>query len=522
MSAASIRPSLSTRHICLYSVIASIVFSLAVLHQHDLINNDGILYVLTAELLQNWQISDAFKLFNWPFLPLLISLLDKLTDIGLENSAYTLIILFDAAFIVAFILIVKELGGDTRTQIIAVLVVFSLAYFNENRGDITRDHGYWACYLFSILQYLKFYRSSSMWQGLGWSITMLLGALFRIEGFVIWTLLPLVIFLRNETSVADKFFFFLRSYVLHILVFILVSIYITTSDINVLLSTKVNNIISTIGYLLDGIGTDMNNRLTALKTGVLHNYSDDYAPSAIAAIFFLILTDKILTALTIPFAGLYCFASLRTIFHRLDIRLIKVLAWAAILNVLIISVYLSKYFFLSARWAIPTALTFLLFVPFMLGEAINNWRIFKGQRSRYMKITYMIFSLIIVYGLLDGLISTSRPKIHIKDAGTWIKHNIDKDSSLYANYEMVLYYSGRLQQFWKDGRNSLQLSNISDSKLLQFDYLAIKLDQTDTVTMDRLNNMADCFLEKKRLSSPRNPDIIIILARQTACDGLLK
>ncbi len=150
--------TLSTRNICLVGVIISVIFSIVVLHQHDLINKDGARYVQTAELLQNGLIGDAFKHYNWPFMPLLIAVIDNISGAGLENSAYIVNSLLDAAMLVAFILIVKELGGDVRAQIAAVVVILSLAYLNENRADVIRGHGYWSCYLFSLLLYLKFYR----------------------------------------------------------------------------------------------------------------------------------------------------------------------------------------------------------------------------------------------------------------------------------------------------------------------------------------------------------------------------
>ncbi|MCP4089306.1 MAG: hypothetical protein GY746_05895 [Gammaproteobacteria bacterium] len=500
-------------------MVVSVIFSLVVLYQSDLINKDGIQYVLTAELLQNGQVGDAFRLYNWPFMPLLMSAVDKLTGVGIENSAYILNTLFDAALIVAFVLIVKELGGNVRVQIIAALVIFSLAYFNENRADIIRGHGYWFCYLYSLLLYLRFYRSPGLWLGLGWSATLLLGALFRIEGFAVWVALPLVVLFRSETTMTKKIYHFLQSYLLHLLILIVALVYISSSHHDLFMATKLKQIVKAFEYLLDGIGLDMDNRIAALKSSVLDiDYSGDYAIPALVSIFLLILGDKVLTAMTIPYAGLYVFPSLRAVFQQLDSRLVKVLIWAATINILVISIFLSRKFFLSARWVIPAALTLLLFVPFMLDKALDDWRSCIGRKPKYMRVTYIVFGLFVVYGMLDGLISTSPSKIYVKDAGVWIKNNIDKDSSIYTNYNRVLYYSGRMEKYRGSHSIRKMLKNISRRKLLRFDYLALQFRQSDAVIMERLNVVSNCLLEVKRFSGPRKSDVVIFKTRRDACN----
>ncbi len=502
---------ITTRQICFFSVIISITFSIVVFQQHDLINKDGALYVQTAELLQNGLISDAFKHYNWPFMPLLIAVIDNISGAGLENSAYIVNSLLDAAMLVAFILIVKELGGDVRAQIAAVVVILSLAYLNENRADVIRGHGYWSCYLFSLLLYLKFYRSPGLWLGLGWSLAMLVGALFRVEGFVIWMALPLVMFLRSETPIVDKFIYLLQSYALQIFIAFLVSIYVLTVNNDFVLASKLSQITKMLEYLLNRVGEDMGGRVLALSADVLHSrYSDDYAIPALAAIFLLILGDKIITAITIPYAGLYLFPSLRNSLQKLDSGPVKVLTWAIIINLVILSVFLSRHFFLSTRWAIPAALTLLLFVPFMLIKALDSWVKLTGPWSSPVKITYIVFSLFIVYGVLDGLISTSPPKTYIKDAGIWIKNNIDKDGTLYTNNNRISYYSGRKI---KRGRGKKAFRD----SLLRFDYMAIQFDDDDVSMSAKMQKWSRCLIEINRFSGPK-AIVAVFQVRRDVCN----
>ena len=517
MTTMNFQPNLTTRQICIYGVIASVLFSLTVLLQQDLINKDGVLYVAVAGMIQNGQFSSAITLYPWPFFSLLIAGVDAVTGIGLDPSAYMLITLFDALLLVAFVLIVKELGGDTRVQIAAIVVIFSLVYMNESRADVMRDHGYWSCYLFSLLLFLKFYKSPGLWLALGWSATILLGALFRIEGFVVWAALPLVLLLRKDTSLAEMNKYLFQLYLLHIIIGIALASYLWITKDGYLLATRLGDFKLLFGELLDGLGVDMERRISVLKAGVLDaQYSADFARSSVVGIILIILGSKVITTVSPPYVGLFFISSLRTKIKELDPRMIRVIAWAGMINLVIVLSILIPRFFLSARWVLPFAFTLLLFVPFMLVRVLDNFRANREGRRKRTTALYLIFGLFILYGFLDGLISTSPSRSYVKDAGIWIKHNLDLESKVYTNESRVDHYSGRYKS--RHGYDKLR-----PNKWHKYDYIVISLKQDDVDRMNAINSKSSCLAEIKQFVGPRKAMIKIFRVNHDAgCDDEAK
>ncbi len=491
------RPTFTTRQICIYGVVASILFSITVVLQHDLLNDDGVLYVGVAKLLQNGQFSDAVALYGWPFFSLLIAAVDLVTGVGLDASAYILITLFDALLLVAFILIVKELGGDARVQIAAVVVIFSLAYMNENRADVIRDHGYWACYLLSLLLYLKFYKSPGLWLALGWSTAILLGALFRIEGFVVWAAMPLVMLIRKDTSLGAKIKRLFQLYLLHLVIGIALASYLWVTRDDSIFATRLGDFKLLFENLLNGFGVDMESRISALKTGVLDTrYSSDFAVSSIVGIILIILGSKIITTITTPYLGAFLVPSLRARLKELDSGLIRVIVWSGVISLLVVLSILIPRFFLSARWVLSFALTLLLFAPFLLVQALENWESNKAGRRKRVTAVYLAFGLFILYGFLDGLISTSPSKSYVKESGIWIKQNLDKGNKVYANDSRILHYAGLYK---KRGGYGV----IRPKRWVKYDYLAIKMKLDDQTINEEINSRAGCLTDIKQFTGPR-------------------
>lgn len=499
-----LRTTFTTRQICIYGVVASILFSMTVLLQHDLLNGDGILYVRVAKLLQNGQFSDAIALYGWPFFSVLIAAVDLVTGVGLDASAYILVTLFDAALLVAFILIIKELGGDARVQIAAIVVVFSLAYMNENRADVIRDHGYWTCYLFSLLLFLKFYKSPGLWLGLWWSVTILLGALFRIEGFIVWAVLPLILLFRSNTSAVDKLRHLFKAYLLLILIGIFLVVYLWITKDASFLATRLGDYKLLFGIgTLDGLGVDMVRRISVLETEVLDaNYSSEFARASIVGIILIILGSKVLTTITPPYVVTFFIPSLRARLKELDPRLIRVIAWAGIINLVVILSFLIPRFFLSARWVLPFSFTLLLFVPFMLVQVLDNWRKNRDGRQKRSTALYLIFTLFVLYGFLDGLITTSPSKTYVKDAAVWIKQNLDRESAVYTNDPRVDHYSGRYKGPSGDDK-------LRPNQWRKYDYIAIFLERDDMDGVNAIDSKANCLSEIKQFSGPRKAMIRI-------------
>ncbi len=135
--------------------MASLLLSVWCVFLDDVINNDGILYLRTAELIGRGEWQAAIESYKWFFYPLLIAIFGKLTGLGLELSAHVLNAGFTALTVAAFISLIRELGGSRSAVTAAVVLVLLFPGLNEYRSFVIRDAGFLAFYMLALLLFIK-------------------------------------------------------------------------------------------------------------------------------------------------------------------------------------------------------------------------------------------------------------------------------------------------------------------------------------------------------------------------------
>ena len=137
------------------AVAISLLLSLWSVSIDPVINNDGFLYILLAETLQEGNYFNVFSIYRWPFYSFMIAGLSNFTGISNELTAYILNAILILILIISYLSIVKLLGGDHRVLIIAVLVILLFPGINRYRSFINRDFGYLAFYMLSIFIFFR-------------------------------------------------------------------------------------------------------------------------------------------------------------------------------------------------------------------------------------------------------------------------------------------------------------------------------------------------------------------------------
>ena len=162
------------------AILASLVLSAWCLFLDDVINNDGILYVRTAELISRGEWQAAIGSYKWFFYPLLMAIVGKLTGLSLELSAHVLNAGFTALTVVTFISLVRELGGSRSVVMAAAILVLLFPGLNEYRSFVIRDAGYIAFYTLALLLFVRNLKGPTWWLTTGWIATMVVATLFQI------------------------------------------------------------------------------------------------------------------------------------------------------------------------------------------------------------------------------------------------------------------------------------------------------------------------------------------------------
>lgn len=424
----------------------SVLLSLWLIFINDKINPDGALYVETAQriLAGDWQ--GAYRLYHWPFFPALIALLSGLTGLHPETSAMGINLSLAAGLVYAFLRLTEELGGDSKTVWFAALVILSLPDLNEKRAEVVRDIGYWACYLAAALLFLRFVKAPSLGRAAAWSTTVLVGALFRVEGLSFLLLLPLALWFRKGWPWRQRLRHFVQANVPLglLLALLLVAIVVYPEFANYR-----GRLLEPLDRLQDfwqALTTGLEQKAALLRSQVLEVSTGPYGHYAAKSAHTVLIGGMIAIVLykLVKLLGLYCllpfFAGFRTRLRHLSPEAIPLLVWLVLINLGVILVFVVDTFYLSSRFLIPLALTLLIPMPFVLASAHDRWQQLKPEPLR-AKWGYLLIAVWLVSVSLEGITFT-RDRAYLKEAGSWIRHELPAPAKVYTNSSLVHYYSG--------------------------------------------------------------------------------
>lgn len=181
----------------LYAIAAlvSVLLSVWIGWREQVINPDGICYLMSAEAFQVFSVSQVMQLCpqsGWPFYPWLIHGVMSVTGWSSLVAANVLDGALSLLSVLTFVKIVETLGGSRRVMAFAAFVILCAHEFNSVRQYVVRDHGYYAFYLLSLFFFLRVLVQPRLMSVLGWALSFVIATLFRVEGAVFLIALPFV------------------------------------------------------------------------------------------------------------------------------------------------------------------------------------------------------------------------------------------------------------------------------------------------------------------------------------------
>ncbi len=454
------------------AIFASILLSFWLDYRETVINPDAICYLLSAQSISLQGIKGAMQLCNqarWPFYPMLIHALAETSHLSYVASAYLLNAFFSLITVTAFMLIVKQLGASRRILWLAAATILLAHVFNSVRESIIRDHGFWACYLMSVYLLLRYFSHPRMLTALAWAAMLIIATLFRIEGAVFLLFLPLLAFFQNRQSWRQGLLHYLSLNLFLIVIALFVGAWLIIYQHHSL------NQLGRVSELLNQFQQGMNiiaERYFTMKTALAqHVLSSDSVHDA-GLVLIIMMTTWYLVSVISNLSWIYM-ALLIYAWLRQSIKFSKQANWILLgyilINVLITFAFLMQHVFLSNRYLIALSLILMLWVPFALDDLLN--------RRRQLAYAAAFF---IGIASLGGIFDFGYSKSYIHQGGDWIAANVPPTASLYANDYQLMYYS---QHFGNRIFSLLpvytNVNAIANGKWMQYDYLALRLDQKD-------------------------------------------
>jgi len=112
----------NTKLIIFFTIALSLTISSLYISATHVLSPDSLLYIFTAQTFIDHGLQAAVEAYRWPLLSLVIAGMHQPTGLSLVLSGHILIASLYAGLSCAFVLLVRDLGGSTRSQLLALLI----------------------------------------------------------------------------------------------------------------------------------------------------------------------------------------------------------------------------------------------------------------------------------------------------------------------------------------------------------------------------------------------------------------
>lgn len=481
------------------SALLSCLFSLVVILQNPLLNDDAYGYLRAAEVFNADGARAVLESFGWYHYSILIALLDRILPGDLVVAAHVFNTALYALLTYAFLLLARELRATPRAQFFAALCILVLPLTNEMRYFLIRDTGFWAFTVLSLVYLIRFARSGEPRRAAQWSFALAVATAFRLEALLLMALIPWMLLLPDASMSLQ-----LRARRCGLLVGILAALVAAILLVTLLAGISLPELIAyayrwylpllaELPALLNTMAADVG---AALFTPDNFPGSDNTAIGVVIALFAyaLALLANLVNALSLPLALILVTAWLtigKPALHPPSGRMLQgyiaVAAFALLLFVVIMQ-------FLTQRYATLLTLLVLALLPPALDDLyarVRNPRRFHGW------LCFFVF-----YYVVDSLISFGHAQTHVEDAIAWARAELPADQSLKTNNFAIAYRSGHVTDYHRTQRDAEAVAATATSG----DVLVLEVDRGSAV--DFMAALPD-LVEIERFANARGDEVRI-------------
>lgn len=465
----------STKKLTHLLVAMSVALSAWVMFiQHGRIKEDTVLYLEVARLFSQGKWNEGMSLYQWSFYPFLITSVHKITSFPLVLSAQLLQILFFAILAYSFLSLLKFAGGNAVTLIAGALLIFSSPYIVGISLEIlVRDLGFNAFLLLSVVNLLKFNKTSKVHYALLWQGFIILATLFRIEGITFLTLLPLALLANVTDQINNRKLKYLQSNSISITVTILILIFIAIKpDLYIGRLSEVFAIFD--GGLLN-IYNLLVNKAQIIKNQVLGKYLVDYGLLSIVITLICITAIKLFSIAGL-FPALLLLSRGKNALEIQDRTSRNFFLWFAAIAALNSLFIIFSSYILEGRYILPFCLATLLFSTFALSDLLNDY--LKNKLTSNIKALLLLLTVLsIIVHLFNNLAPKKTDYNYEQNAVNWVNTHKNKDQTVFYNTEKLKFYGGSPFYGHTYDENQHVYEIIKDGSIQQYDYVVIELPQ---------------------------------------------
>ncbi len=457
------------------ALIGSLLISIWANIVDDVVNNDGIEYIKSAQNMLDGQWRVALETYKWPFYAALMALVSKITFLSLEISAYLIDAISFVWVVVAFVALVRLLGGGRTELWLALVLILCFPTLNKFRPYLIRDPAFLALFLTAVYYYFAYFLEKKRSVNVMSIVFFGLSALFRIEGLIFLVASQAYLMVVSKGSKAAPWIAIAFTLILALVMIVLLSWWNFVPDGKLTYMSIFAHPIAFLETVWIQVLEQIGQRFHAIRSEVLVGYSHSYALvvllwSAVTIVFF-----ELMHALYYLYFGLFVVAvGRKEVFG--EAQLAKPWRFLLIIAIGILCAFVLVQWFLSDRYPLAAAMLMLLPIPFLLAKW---WRAVRlGATNRKSKIGFVVvMSLMVLAGLKSLDLATE--KTYLKDAGKWLEHNIRDDATVHTNDRIIEHYFQRdahvdtYWPYWKIYKDAALMARNN------YDYLVFNVKHKD-------------------------------------------
>lgn len=475
--------------------------------QHGWINPDSVLYLEAAKLFAVGDWKAGFAVFPWPFYSLTIASTHYLTSLSIHHSAQLLNVIYFAITTYAFTAIIQQCGGKQQQLIAGALIFLSAQYMIGGVLEmLMRDEGFWAFFLLSLVFIMRFYQHHQLQDALLWQVMIILAVLFRIEAMLYLVLLPLVLFVNNQ-SFKFNALLTIKAYSLQIfLAFALITIILNHPNLSTDMLGRLNEIFTT--NLWHEFSQKIVLKSQVMSEQVLGEYLEEFAIPGLVLTFIYVIFVKSITATgAVTFGlGLLGIKNSSSLIEKKARNILLSTMLIAFLNMALI---VTKVFVLSGRYVLAISFILMVFASFYFAKLLDNSTTKSNKKANWIM---WILLIIMAFGFTKNLMPKKTGYNYMQNSVLWLmnQQNVKTINQVYFNEIRLRYYAKApyLRQI-ENPINQLSIA-VKDKTVNQYEYLMVAATDKETSEINAILANAPKFAEIKRFHDAKSKKFVII------------
>lgn len=427
------------RDVRFWAVLSSLLLSGVAVMLGQFPNDDGFIYLRTAEIFLDQGIVAAFQHYPWATVSVLIGLLQYLPGVDLFAAAQLLNAFWFALVTAVFISVTGHFDRSPRVLVLAALTVLAYPHLNEFRFYIIRDIAFLGLSLWAALCFLRFYTSGARSQAAGFCALLVAAALFRAEALLFLVLVPLTLLAHPQLNGRRRLHRLLIIWGLAALAPALAMLLFTLAGVELWQQLQITAgvYLPFVQETLAGLVDRQASLSDALFSDHAALYASEYTGLILVTGLLAMLGAKLIESLGLS-SVILAYGLYRRCVSLPSLVLRPWLGWL-ITALLILILFTLVARFMTTRYTLLTAMLLMALVPLIVDRL---WT--QASRSGRMRGFAWLFGLLLAYSAVDAHISYGEPKTWLPETEEWLAAETDAETPLLTNERYIAWRSGRI------------------------------------------------------------------------------